>query len=201
MMTRMKVLIVSTLLVACASGVRANDDGESKAKAQKDMMEAMAKYGSLGEPHKRMAKLAGAWKYKSKMWEHEGAKPHESSGTSQFKMILGGRFLQQNFKGKFMGAAFEGLGITGYNNIKETYETVWLDSMGTGMMHGTGTYDREKHILKDSGMGTCPLAKNHEKSYRSDWAFIDGKHMTYTMYGPGFDDDQEFKQLEIVFTR
>ena len=40
-----------------------------------------------------------------------------------------------------MGMSFEGMGVTGYDNLKGKYDTIWMDNMASGMMHGTGSFD------------------------------------------------------------
>ncbi len=91
------------------------------------------------------------------MWKAPEAKPEGSSGTSTFKMILGGRYLQQDFKGKVMGQSFTGLGLMGYNNLSKKYESIWLDSMGTAMMKGEGTFDDGEKMFKEAGRRARPL--------------------------------------------
>ena len=52
---------------------------------------------------------------------------------------MGGRYLEQRFKGDIMGMPFEGIGYTGYDNVKKQYWGTWMDNMSTGMMTSTGT--------------------------------------------------------------
>lgn len=76
--------------------------------------------------------MAGSWIYTSKYWESEGAKPESSNGTAKLKMILGGRFMENDIKGKAMEMPFEGMGITGYNNVMgkiREYRAEWKWSL------------------------------------------------------------------------
>lgn len=165
-----------------------------------EMMKKWQEFATPGEPHKILAGFAGKWKYTSKWWEAADAKPEESKGTSNNKMIMGGRFLQQEVKGKSMGMPFEGLGVIGYDNLKKKYESTWLDNMGTGTMKGTGDYDATTQTLKESGEASCPMTDNKAKPFKSEWKVVSKDNFTLTMWGPG-KDGKEYKQMELDFKR
>lgn len=199
----MKKFVLMAFAIFLGVGAFAADQ---KAMTQMDpkkeaMMKAWMQYATPGDEHKALAKLAGKWKYTSKMWETADAKPEESSGTSTMKMILGGRYLQQDFSGKAMGQPFQGMGFIGYNNLEKKYQSIWLDNMGTSPMNGTGSMDANTKTLTESGDYTCPMSSDKKREFRSEWKMIDDKNMTYTMYGPGPEDNKEFKQMEITYKR
>ena len=172
-----------------------------KAKNDAEMMEKMKAAATPGEQHKMLADMAGSWNYTSKMWEAENTAPEETKGSSKMKMILGGRFLQQEIKGKAMGTNFEGIGVTGFDNIKNQYQTTWMDTMSTSIMKGTGSFDAASKTIKESGTFTCPTTGKEEK-YRSEWKMIDKNNMVYAMYGTGMDGKgPEFKTMEITYKR
>ena len=54
-------------------------------------------------------------------------------------MLLGGRYLQQEYAGEMMGSPFAGINIIGYDNHTKKYVSVWMDSMSTGIYHFVGT--------------------------------------------------------------
>jgi hypothetical protein len=68
-----------------------------------------------------------------------GAPESVSAGTSVNRLVLGGRFLEQIYKGTSMGMPFEGIGFTGYDNVRQKYVGMWMDTFGTGIMTSTGT--------------------------------------------------------------
>jgi hypothetical protein len=173
--------------------------GEQDEK-KNEIMKAMKDYSTPGASHKVLEQTVGNWKYNSKFWQTADGKPEESKGTSTLKMIMGGRFLQHETHGKAMGMPFSGLGFTGYNNLKGEYETMWIDNMGTGMMHGTGSFDAKTNTLSDSGEYSCPLSKDKTRKYRTEWKIIDKNNMTYTMWGPD-ESGAEMKQMELTFKR
>ena len=63
-----------------------------------------------------------------------GAPDEVSKATSVHRMVLGGRYLEQVYKGTSMGMPFEGIGYTGYDNVQQRYVGTWMDTFGTGVM-------------------------------------------------------------------
>ena len=167
--------------------------------AMEAMMAKMTEYGTPAEGHARLEPLIGKWNHSivSKM---DSKSPEQTmTGTNENKWILGGRFIQQETKGEWMGKPFEGIGITGYDNFKKEYSSVWLDNMGTGMMISTGTFDEATGAINESGKFTCPI-KQGEMEVRSVWKIVDNDHYTYEMYTKD-EAGAEFKMMEITYER
>ncbi|MGE3973513.1 MAG: DUF1579 domain-containing protein [Bdellovibrionales bacterium] len=175
-------------------------DTADKAKME-EMMKSFKEYSTPGPQHKTLAGMVGHWTYTSKMWMSAAAAPQESKGTANFKMIMGGRYLQQNVKGKaMMNMPFDGMALTGYNNLKKNFETLWIDSMGTGMTQGTSTFDEKTSTFSENGTYTCPQESDKVREYRAEWKLIDKNNMIYSMFGPG-DDGKEYKHMEMTYKR
>lgn len=100
------------LLASIASAKKAEKQMDPQA-----MMETYKKLATPGEPHKQFASLAGSWMTQSKEWMEPGKPPMESTGSVEMKMLLDGRFLQQEFSGNMMGQPYSGVGITAYDNL------------------------------------------------------------------------------------
>ena len=98
-----------------------------------EIMEIYRKAGTPGEPHKLLAKLEGSWTTKSRGWMEPGKPPVESSGTCEQKVILDGHYLRQEYAGDMMGQPFTGISILGYDNHTKKYQSVWIDTMSTGI--------------------------------------------------------------------
>lgn len=164
------------------------------------MMEKMKTLMAPNENHKVLEQFIGKWNYTGKFWMTPDAPPQEMTGTAQNGIMYGGRFLKQDVEGPWMGETFMGLGFTGYDNIKKQYETVWIDSMATGMMTTSGQYDPVTKTLSQSGANSCPMTGETARPMRSTWTVIDKDHSTYTSYMNG-PDGQEFKAMELNYTR
>ncbi len=96
-------------------------------------MEAYQKLATPGEPHKLLMSQAGSWTTKTKSWMEPNKPPMESTGACEDKVLLDGRFLQQECTGEMMGQPYYGIGTHGYDNLTKKYVTTWMDSMGTGI--------------------------------------------------------------------
>lgn len=193
------ILLAITSVFTFAVNVIANDKVNDP-----QMQEMMKKYEAAATPgssHKMLAEKAGTWNYVSKMWDDPKAKPHESKGTTTFSMILGGRWLQQNFTGQAMGQTFEGMGFVGYDNIKQKYQSIWLDTMSTGAMQGEGTFDDKKKVLKETGTASCPMSADKMQEFRNEWQMVSKDKMVFSMFGKGPMKGPEFKMMEITYTR
>lgn len=176
-----------------------SDKGAAMEKMHQEMMTKWMEYSTPGEGHKALEPLVGNWDYTVSWWESPGSKPQKSTGTSEVKWIMGGRYLEQTAKGMSMGQEFRGMGIMGYDNMKKEYNGVWIDNMGTGMMTGTGSYDPAKKSFTENGSFSSPM-EGGEKSYRGVTTLINPDKYTYEMYVTG-KDGKESRAMEIVYTR
>ena len=175
-------------------------DGEAMAPAMDEAM--MAKWQEASTPnenHQVLQDLVGSWNYTMKFWMSPEAAPEESAGTSDVKSIMGGRFIEQAVNGTHMGQPFQGEGIVGYDNVKEEYQSIWIDSMGTGMMSASGSYDAAAKAMTETGSFSCPM-KGGPLGYRAVTKIIDANTHTYEMYMTG-PEGKEFRSMEITYTR
>ncbi len=188
-----------TLLMISSSTLGA---AEEPAKPPMDpaFMEKMKTLSAPREAHKALEPWVGKWTYAGKFWMTPEAEPQDMTGTALHTMIYGGRFLKQEIEGPWMGETFQGIGYTGHDNIKKEYVSVWIDSMGTGIMTMTGQYDPATKTLSQSGTNSCPMTGEKARPSRSDWTVIDENHSIYSSYLTG-PDGKEFKAMEITYTR
>ena len=174
---------------------------KEKQPDQMDMQAMMDTYKKLaipGEPHKQLASLAGSWTTKTKEWMDPSKPPMESTGTCEEKVLLDGRFLQQECTGNMMGQPFTSIGVTGYDNFTKKYVTTWMSSMGTGIfvMEGTGSADGKTITLH--GSHKDPMGG--DMKHHALWKFVDANTQTFEMYG-AHGNDKDMKMMEITSTR
>lgn len=174
-------------------------DKKSSPPMDPAMMEAM-KMGAPGPDHKALDPLVGKWKCAVRGWMKPGDKAEESQGISENSWVLGGRFLKQDFKGDWAGQSFEGVGYTGYDNVRKEYTCLWLDNMSTGIMEATGVLDPKSKTINTSGHFSCPMTGEKNRWVRSEIKINDNDNNTYTSYFMG-PDGKEFKSMEITYAR
>ena len=162
------------------------------------MMEIYAKLATPGKPHKQLTSLAGSWTTKTKSWMEPNTPPMESTGACEDKVLLDGRYLQQECTGEMMGQPFTGIGVHGYDNFAKKYVTTWIDSMGTGIFSMDGTASADGKTITLDGGHSDPI--EGFMKHRAVWKFVDANSQTFEMYGSG-KHGKEMKMMEITYTR
>jgi len=162
------------------------------------MIETYKKLGMPGAPHKLLAKLAGSWNTITRSWMEPGMPPVESSGTSENRMILGGRFLHQEFVSEMMGNPFTGIGVTGYDNHTGKYVSTWMDSMGTNILFFEGTPGEDGKTITQESRYDDPF--KGPMKWRSVTKLVDENTHLFEMFGIDKTGKEE-KMMEISYTR
>lgn len=162
--------------------------------------EYLAKYGTPGPEHTLLKSMEGTWHVKVKMYMEPGKPPSESEGTSVRSMILEGRYLQDKFEGSFFGQKFEGIGVMAFDRFKKSYSMTWIDSMGTGVMNSTGTYDAKTKTFTFTSPEDVDPISGKKMKMRDTLRIVSDKQHLLEMYrvAPG---EPEFKVMEISYTR
>ena len=162
-------------------------------------MKAWQEYMTPGEMHKLLANFEGEWTTEGKMWMEPNAQPATSKGECTYRMVLGGRYQESEFKGDFMGQPFEGKGLTAYDNLKKQFEGSWVDNMGSGIMRTTGKYDPATKTITLTGQVMDPMT-GKECKIRETLKVVDDDTHVMTMYST-YAGQPEFKSMEMTFKR
>jgi hypothetical protein len=174
---------------------------EKKQEGKMDMQAMMDVYKKLatpGAPHKLLASFAGSWITKTKGWMEPDKPPMESTGACEQKMLLDGRFLQQEYTGDMMGSRFIGINLIGYNNHTKKYVSTWIDSMGTGIYFFQGTASADGKTITQESHYDDPI--RGPMKWRSVTKIVDDNTLVYEAYGTGKGGKEE-KMAEMTLTR
>jgi len=163
----------------------------------KEMMEIYERIGTPGEIHRRLAALEGKWETKTKAWMEPGGPPSEGTGTCEQRMLLGGRYLQQEYTGDMMGSTFSGINILGYDNHTKKYVSAWIDSMSTGVYFFEGTGDGDGGTVTQESRYDDPV--RGPTIWRSISRTVDDNTIEYEMYL--ISGDKQDKVMEMTMTR
>jgi hypothetical protein len=169
--------------------------------AEQKMMDAMMKAGMPGKQHQELAKQAGSWDFTVKAWMKPGGPPMEGKGTAERTMMLGGRVLSQKVNGEPMAGmgAYEGFGLSGYDNVSGEYWGTWTDNMSTGVMMSTGTCSEKTSSCTYKGSYMDPVTKKTKHTRMVDrWDGADKSVMEFYETG---SSGKEAKTTEITYTR
>lgn len=162
-------------------------------------MEAMKKAGTPGEAHSYLKPMVGKWKATVKHIPAPGAAVEETSGTAENTMVLGDRFLKQDFTGTMMNMPFNGMGMTGYDNMKKKFVSTWTDSMSTTVMVMEGSADKNGKVITTTGECKNPVTKKPMKMRMVTKIEGNDRHVFENWMRD--EMGKEFKALEIVYTR
>jgi hypothetical protein len=187
-----------SLLALAAMPALAQDKPKEPAMGNADM-EAMMKAATPGEQQKKLARMVGDWTFTNKLWMAPDQPPVESGGTMHADLLMGGRYVEHTWKGNMMGMAFEGRGTEAYDNVGKMYVSSWVDNMGTGIMHTTGTCDAAVKVCTYSGDMFDPMT-GKKTTTKSVITWLDDNSFKNEMYAPG-PDGKEAKMMEIVAKR
>lgn len=201
------ISIISTGIVAglCmilpVSAVVAKEKQQAKQQPSMDpkaVMDTYTKLATPGEPHKRMARLAGSWSTTTKAWTDPDKPPMESTGSCEQIMLLGGRFLHMECTGDMMGQSFTGIGLNGYDNHTKKYMSTWMDSMGTAIYYMEGTASADGKTITQKGHYDDPI--EGPMKLRSVTKLLDENTEIFEMYGTD-KRGKERKMMEITYRR
>lgn len=135
---------------AVAAPASQPDDGAGGTldAAMQASMEAMAAAGTPGQHHHSLDLMLGTWDGTMSWRPAPDAALMSFPGTAVRDWILDGRFLREVVTAQSPdGAAFEGIGYTGYNNLDHRFETTWMDSMSTAIMGGHAEFNSTTKVF------------------------------------------------------
>jgi len=169
--------------------------GEMSAE-EKAMMEAWQKAATPGPEHAMLAESAGRYKLTVKTWHQPGGEPDTSEGTAERTMALGGRVLEEKVTSSMMGMPFEGIGRTGYDNVRKTYWSTWTDNMSTALFVMNGTINEDGSSTFQGEM-VDPMTGG-TMTMRIEGRMEGGKEII-EFYHPAPGGEGEMKGMELVY--
>lgn len=175
------------------------DGGMAKAGSadEQAMMAAWEAAAKPGEHHRKLDALIGTWATKSTFYcDPKG--PQETTGVAVNTWTLGGRFVEQRFFGAMPGTnlPFEGIGMTGFDNVTGKFIGSWIDTMSTGLMTLQGGVEGRTLTLR----GEFAAPGGAVMKFRMVHEFTSQDRHLCTMF-MAMGDQPETKSMEIVYTR
>ena len=181
----------SSVLVLLSSYVIIEQDA-----SQEEVMTEWQTNMTPGSEHKILSSLVGDWDGDITVWLNH-TKPDNMKGTTKYESIMDGRYIVGKYSGFMMGMPFSGMDISGFDNALKVFQNIWIDNMGTGIMHLEGTYDKNTNSIVYKGNMVIP--NGSKVDVRQVLTLIDKDHSTFEMFvdmGTG-----ETKSMEIKYTR
>jgi len=162
---------------------QAKKAGKKKMPSQEEMMKAWQESMTPGPEHKMLEMFVGSWDVDAKMWMNgPTGEPAVSKGTAEYKMVLGGRYLEQDFTGEMMGQPFNGVGYTGYDNFRKKFEGSWIDNFSTAMSTMDGTADHKAKTLTMTGKMDVPATGEKDRKVKYVIRWVDDNTHVFEQY-------------------
>lgn len=153
---------------ADGKGADPNAAGGDKAKeAEAALTARYERLATIGEEHKWMGNFVGKWKTTSKVLLKPNTPVIETAGTSEFKLLMDGRFLIESNSSTGAQGNSTGMGVIGFNNVTKKYERVWFDSRSTAMVKSEGDYAKDRDEILWTDQWTDPGAAQITKTTSS----------------------------------
>jgi hypothetical protein len=194
-------LAFSTDRVLC-QGKQEKAKNESKQPAEmQEMMKKWAELARPGENHKVLDAMTGRWETATRVWwEGPQKSPVETKGAAEIKWIMDGRYLLEESTGQTMGQSYKSMTLTGFDNFKKKYLFSYVDSMGTAIYTGEGTFDPAARVLISYGKVDDLMTGERDKPVKYVTRLLGKDKYVFEIYdligGPS-----EFKAVEITYTR
>lgn len=172
--------------------------GKSDAE-KREMQQKMEAAGKPGPGHRALDALAGNWKAEVKCWMEPGGAPHVSQGTAKATWLLNGRFLDEEFHGEMMGKPFVGRTLLGYDNNKQTFNSVWISDMQTAIFVSEGKGENDNKVITLEGKSNCPASGQKDMAIKSVYRVLSPDKHIFEMFNGS--QGENAKTLEITYTR
>jgi Protein of unknown function (DUF1579). len=200
-MSKRSVSLFVLVVFALALPLIGGDEKKAAAPSaeEKAMMDAWMKAATPGDMHKKLGAFVGTWDVNVKMWEKPGGEAMESAGKAVNSWALDGRWVEQQFEGQFMGMPMHGIGYTGYDNVKKSYVSTWMDTISTSVMSSAGSADADGKTMTFMGSMDDPMT-GKPVSVKEVVRVVDADHHVMEMWNPA-PDGQMFKSMEITYSR
>ena len=163
-----------------------------------EMMKKMEAAGAPGPAHQALQPLVGNWKAEVKCWMDPAGPPEVTPGTAKSNFAFNGRFLEEEFHGQMMGKPFTGKTLLGFDNVKQTFNSVWVSDTQTSIFVSEGKGDSGNKTITLEGKANCPATGRRDIPMKSVLRVLSPDKHVFEMY----DGSQgNAKTMEITYTR
>ncbi|WP_231930824.1 DUF1579 domain-containing protein [Botrimarina hoheduenensis] len=152
------------------------------------------------QEHRELAKEAGVWDARMKIYVAPEVPPLESEATETCTM-LGPFWLVSVFEGSMAGTPFTGHGQTTFDPRAGEWVSTWIDSLAPTLMTSRGTYDPATRTATYQG-DTVDWMTGQPKQVKMTLTYTDDDHKEFRMHErPAAGAADWAKMLEISYTR
>lgn len=199
------LLILATMAISPAQAAdKSSGKPEKFTAAGEPQFKKITERASVAEEQNRkvFSALAGTWDFTASLYAEPGVEPFRTGGKITNELV-DDRFLSSNANGSLNvaghDAPMKAQGLMGYDISKKAFTSVWVDTLNTGLMVGTGKYDEKEKTITETGRFTDPV-DGVEKAFRSETRFVDEANYKRTIFVTG-KSGKETKLLEFDYIK
>jgi hypothetical protein len=151
--------------------------------------------------HNQLSRLAGEWEGTAKTWFEPDKIADESPVVGTMRLIMGGRFILHEYKGKFGDKPLEGMAIYGYHLGLQRFQCAWIDSFhnGSAIMFSEGERGKTEFNMLGSYAYITPELEQHW-GWRSTVEINSDDELVLTAYNIS-PEGNEVKATETTYRR
>ncbi len=158
----------------------------------------MPPFAAPGPHHEHLKQFVGEWECETKFYIDGTDEPQVSTGTFKRELTMGGRHLHGMYTSKMDGMDFQGAELMGYDNVRQTYYSIWVDNMSTSLAREEGTCDAGGKIFTLTGDNINGMTGKPMKS-KSITKVVDADTILMTAFE--VIDGKDKKVMEITCKR
>jgi hypothetical protein len=132
-----------------------------KAPSPAELMKVIAENGKPGAEHKKLDPLVGDWAFTLRLWTDPNQPPAQVQGSVERKWIMGGRFVQETYKGK--SGTVERLGLLGYDNGQKKFTATGACGVCGKVCSSVGTVKGTDRKFEFATEEYCPVCREMVK--------------------------------------
>lgn len=154
----MTIPSLASLVAACATAVAAVSLGARPQEPGRDpaQLRRAQQLAVVGAEHQRLARLVGDWDV---TWTNDGrdGEARDARGTATGKLLLGGRYVQVDFKLQVQGASFAAVQLFGFDALHQQFTSSWRDELSTWAVDCAGVPAKDSAELLELSGSLCDV--------------------------------------------
>lgn len=154
-----------------------------------------------GKWHRRLEYFLGKWDTVTQLrmggMAGEGGR---TKGQAEFRWLVDGRWLWMEGKGEMMGQKLSTYGITGYDNFRHKFVSVFVDDISTAMNTAAGLLDQEGNTKIEYGTIDEPMTGEVGKHVKYITRITDDDHFVFEVHDLGIGETNTLV-FDVSYTR
>jgi len=150
----------ATVVAAAWFGALPQEPGRDPA-----LLRRAQQLATVGPEHQRLAKLVGDWDV---AWTNDGRDGdlRDARGTATGKLLLGGRYVQVEFKLQVQGASFAAVQLFGFDALHQQFTSSWRDELSTWAVDCAGVPTKDAPDLIEFAGSLCDVHDPTGRAFR-----------------------------------